>query len=203
MVQNRKDRERALRAIASPQGGYFTARQALGAGYGYRLQHFHRQLGNWQQVDRAVYRFPDFPDSTHEDLIRWALWSSDRSGRVRAVASHETALSVHELGDVMPSTVHLTVPRSFRKASPGGCILHRAELAEPDIEARPGFLVTTPRRTLIDAAESPLSPEHLAGSVRDALRRGLVQRRQLLDDSLPPKARARLIEALREAVEAP
>lgn len=165
-------------------------------GYGYRLQHFHRERGNWLQIDRGVYRFPDFPDSPYEDLIRWALWSRDRRGRTQAVVSHETALSLHELGDVMPGRVHLTVPTRFRKRPPGGCILHRGDLAAEEIEAREGFLVTTPLRTILDVAESALSPEHLSSAIRDALSRGIVRKDRLLEAATSPRARERIIPFL-------
>lgn len=183
--------------LASEQGGYFTAAQALSVGYSYRQQHFHRQRGNWIQVDRGLFRLWNYPDSEHEDLIRWALWSRDRSGKIQAVVSHETALALHELSDVMPANIHMTIPRSFRKKTPQGLVLHRGVVPEFDIEHRQGFLVTTPARTLRDAAESDLSPEHLNQAVFDALVRGLVTRRTVEGFQLSPLARYRLADALR------
>lgn len=182
--------------IAAEQGGYFTAAEARGVGYGYRLQHFHRTQANWQTIDRAIYRYPDFPNSSYEHLIRWALWSRDRKGRTRVVVSHETALALHELGDVMPDRIHLTAPPGFRKRSEGGCVLHRGRLATDDIEERQGFFVTTPLCTLVDVASSALSPEHLSSAVRDALDRGLVRRARLARAPVSSKARRRLLEAL-------
>lgn len=196
MGKDPRETERALWAVASEQGGYFTAAQALAVGYSYPQQHFHCERGNWFRVDRGVFRLREYPPSAHEDLIRWALWSRDRKGRIRAVVSHDTALSLHEFGDVMAGRVHLTVPPGFRKQPPGGCVVHRAALSDSDIERRDGFPVTTPLRTLLDVAESDLSPEHLAAAVRDALARGVVRRSQLLSAELPPHARQRLLEAL-------
>ncbi len=191
-----RDRERALRLIAGSQAGYFSAAQARSVGYGTRLQHFHSVRGNWERVDRGVYRFPDFPHSEHEDLVRWALWSRNRRGEIQAVASHETALAVHELGDVMPVQTHLTVPPGFRKPVPPACVLHRASLGEQERESREGFLLTTALRTLTDVAMEDLPQDYLNGAVRDALRRGFVGRRELVDATQPAKARARLIEAI-------
>jgi predicted transcriptional regulator of viral defense system len=196
MGKDPRENERSLWAVASEQGGYFTASQALAVGYSYPQQHFHSERGNWFRVDRGVFRLREYPPSAHEDLIRWALWSRDRKGRIRAVASHDTALSLHEFGEVMPGIVHLTVPPGFRKRPAGGCVLHRAPLATSDIERRDGFLVTTTLRTLLDVAESDLSPEHLAAAVSDALARGEVRRSQLLSAELSPAARQRLLEAL-------
>lgn len=138
----------------------------------------------------------DYPPGEREDLIRWSLWSRNRQGIPQAVVSHETALTVHELSDVMPALVHLTVPAGFRKRIPPGCVLHKAALAPVDVEARDGYQVTTPLRTLLDVAESPLSREHLNAAVHDALQRGLVRRRQLENASASPQARHRLDQAL-------
>jgi hypothetical protein len=202
MGKDPRENERALWAVASEQGGYFTAAQALAVGYSYPQQHFHRERGNWLWVDRGVFRLREYPPSPHEDLIRWALWSRDRQGRIRAVVSHDTALSLHELGDAMGGKAHLTVPPGFRKQPSGGCVLHRAALPAPDIELRDGFLVTTPLRTLLDLAESDLSPEHLASALRDALARGVVRRSRLLSAETSPKARQRLLDALAAISEA-
>ena len=199
MKRDPKETERALIEIASAQGGYFTAAQALSVGYSYRQQHFHKSRGNWQYIDYGVYRFPNYPESEHEDLVRWSFWSRNRRGEFQATVSHDTALALHDLGDVMPGKVHLTVPPGFRKKAPGGCVLHIASLASHDIEHRRGFNATTPLRTLLDTADSPLSPDLLEGAVRDALRRGVVRKEQLLSAELPMNARDRLRLAVETA----
>lgn len=170
-----QEREQRLFEIAESQGGYFTAKQALRAGYYYRLQVHHKNRGNWLHIERGIYRLRNFPNSPHEDLIRWSLWSHNRKEEPQAVFSHQTALAVHEIGDLMPAKIHFTLPKSFRKPIPGGCVVHRDQLPPEDIERNSGFLVTTPVRTLVDVAEEgAIDPEHLMRSVEDALRRGLV-----------------------------
>jgi len=186
----------ALYRIAASQGGYFTAAQARAAGYTYRQQHFHRSRGNWLLIDRGIFRLRDFPPGEREDLIRWFLWSRNQKGIPQAVVSHETALTVHNLSDVMPERVHLTVPPGFRKRVPAGCILHFASLAEEEIEPRPGYSVTTPLRTLLDVAGSTLSQEHLNVAVEEALERGLVLRGALRNARCQPTVRMRLDRAL-------
>lgn len=79
---------------------------------------------------------------------------------------------------------------------PPGCVLHKGRLAPGDVEARPGFQVTTPLRTLLDVADSPLSQEHLNAAVREALERGLVRRRRWEEADCRPQARRRLDRAL-------
>ncbi len=105
MRRDRQDLRRQLAAVASAQSGYFTAKQALGVGYSYQAQKYHADRGNWQRVDRGVFRLPEWPVGRHDGLVRWSLWS-----RGKAVVSHETALAVFDVGDFNPSLVHLTVP---------------------------------------------------------------------------------------------
>jgi len=196
MRRDPQENARALYQIAAAQGGYFTAAQAWQAGYTYSQQHFHVARGNWFKIDRGLFRLRDFPAGEREDLIRWSLWSRNQKGVPQAVVSHDTALTVHELSDVMPARVHLTVPPRFRKRVPPGCVLHKANPSPDDVEPRTGYQVTTPLRTLIDVADSALSQEHLNKAVRDALDRGLVRRRLLETASCPLEARRRLDQAL-------
>ncbi|MFQ5340905.1 MAG: hypothetical protein ACE5F6_05100 [Anaerolineae bacterium] len=196
MRRDPQENARALYQIAAAQGGYFTAAQARRAGYAYSQQHFHLARGNWVKIERGLFRLRDFPAGEREDLIRWSLWSRNQKGVPQAVVSHETALTIHELSDVMPDKIHLTVPRGFRKNAPAGCVLHKANLASDEIEFRTGYRVTTPLRTLLDVADSPLSQEHVNRAVHDALERGLVRRRVLENAPCPPGARNRLDQAL-------
>src|SRR5712691_13458598 len=126
-----------LYALAESQEGYFTASDAKSLGYVYRYQHFHVKQGNWVRVDRGIYRLKRFPSSSNADLIRWWLWS-----RKKGAISHESAAAVYEIGDVLPSKTHLTVPPDFRKKSAAGVVLHKALLDEKDVETREGCPVT-------------------------------------------------------------
>jgi predicted transcriptional regulator of viral defense system len=197
MKRDPQDNARELYQIAAAQGGYFTAAQARQAGYAYSQQHFHVERGNWLKIERGLYRLRDFPPGEREDLVRWSLWSRDQRGTPQAVISHDTALTVHGLSDVMPAQVHLTVPPGFRKRVPPGCVLHKATLTSEEIEDRYGYWVTKPLRTLCDVATGPLSQEHLNRAVREALERGLVGRRSLETVACSPQARHRLEWTLR------
>ena len=99
----------ALFEVASGQEGLFTTVQAADAGYSPQLLQKHLHGGRIQRIRRGVYRLVHFPPGEHEDLAAVWLWS-DRAG----VFSHETALFLHGLSDVLPSRVHLTVPDPLR-----------------------------------------------------------------------------------------
>jgi predicted transcriptional regulator of viral defense system len=185
---------RALMRVAASLAGHFTAAQALAVGYSYPAQSYHVQRGDWTRIERGIYRFTDWPTDRNADLIRWALWS-----RGLGVVSHESALAIHELGDVMPAHTHLTVPTSFRGRSPGA-ILHRANLPVGDVEDHSGFRVTTPLRSLLDAAAAGMEADRLAHALRDALDRGVVREHLLRQEAERiPGAATRIGPALAQA----
>lgn len=172
---------RALYRTATGQGGYFTSKQAADAGYGKRHVAYHLKAGNFERIGHGLYRLPTVPVSDHDDFIRVSLWSRGRDDVPQAVISHTSALTLHEMSDLLPGKIHLTVPQTFRKAAPRACILHRAAVPPTDAVAWPGFRVTTPLRTLIDAANSPTVPiDQLRQAITDALERGLVRRSVLV-----------------------
>lgn len=165
--------------VAERQSGYFTAAQALEAGYSYASQHYHHKAGNWLRDGWGIYRLARYPHTPGEELVRLMLWSRDRAGETQAVVSHDTALQAYELSDVLPVETHLTVPKRFRKEPPEGVVLHRVDLSEGEVRERDGYWITTPLRTLFDVAASSLSPEHLEAATTEALEKGLVRRRTL------------------------
>lgn len=174
-----RDSARTLAALAQEQGGYFTAKQAADAGYQYPQLVYHVTAGNFERVAHGLYRLPTAPVAEHDDLIRLTFWSRDQKDAPQAVVSHDSALVLHELTDLLPDHVHLTVPRTFRKPAPKGCVLHKTALERDEIQERAGFRVTSPLRTLLDAAAGGVSQEQLDNAVRDALARGLVRRSAL------------------------
>ena len=194
MARDRQALRRQLTKLAATQSGYFSAKQALGVGYSYQAQKYHADRGNWQRVNRGVFRLPEWPVSRHDDLVRWSLWS-----RGKAVVSHETALAVHDLGDVNPALVHLSVPPNFR-ARASGLRLHRSELSPEDVAPYDGFRITTPLRSLLDVAADTGDVEQMATATADALRAGMLTRDQLLHraDRFDPRAALVIERALRE-----
>ncbi|MHC4844955.1 MAG: type IV toxin-antitoxin system AbiEi family antitoxin domain-containing protein [Planctomycetota bacterium] len=198
--RNAQKAYQALVAVAQLQGGYVTAKQARAAGFDYSHLTYHRQAGNIERAGRGLYRLPEVPRSEHDRLIRLSLASRGHEDVPRAVVSHATALALHDLSDVMPRKVHLTVPPGWRQRPPTGCVMHRARLQPSDTEEWTGFRVTTPLRTILDVAAEPRFPaEQLDRAVEDALRRGLVRRsrlKQALNDCSTDTAHERLAAAL-------
>lgn len=186
---NIEDKRRKLYSIAVNQQGYFTAKQAISCGYSHRIQHYHKNQGHWIEIERGFFRLSNFPASEYEDFVRWSFWSRNREDKQQAVISHESALAVHELGDVMPSKVHLTVPPKFRKESQEGCVIHKQILKPDDVEQRDGFMITTPLRTIVDVAEDSISEDYLEQAVRDAFNKGVIVPASIIQAQMSKKAK--------------
>ena len=192
---------RRLYETAQGQGGFFTTRQAHEAGFKDNVHPYHVRSGNWVRERRGVYRLAQFPLPARPDLMIWQLWSRNRHDQPQGVFSHKTALTLHELSDAMPAKLDMTVPPGFQRmaAIPEVLRLHRARLTERDVETIDGVRVTTPRRTLIDVmVEGELAPELQAQAVSEALRRGLIRRRQIEDARVSTRARQRISRVLKQ-----
>jgi hypothetical protein len=173
MPNDRRELRRTLFALASTQGGYFTATQARNVGYSHQAQAYHVKAGNWLRVGRALFRLAEWLPDTHDDLRRWTLWSNGGG-----VVSHETSLSVHGIGEFESPRVHMTVPASFTSRDPA-VTLHRAALTPDDIADHTGFSVTTPLRSLIDIAAQRPDEDQLARAIADSHDAGQLTLRQL------------------------
>lgn len=110
-------------------------------------------------------------------------------GKDVAVVSHETALDLLDLSDVIPHAIHLTIPRSRRYHSglPGVAIHTTTRPLSPgDVTTREDIRLTSATRTILDAAETGTGPEQIETAVHQAIRRGLA-----LPDTLRARARER------------
>jgi predicted transcriptional regulator of viral defense system len=162
--------------IAEAQHGLFTTKQAKQAGYSEKAQHYHARAGNWIRDYRGIYRLARYPRSEWADLMLWQLWSRNREDVPQRVYSHETALSLYELSDVMPARLHMTVPHGFDRSAeiPSILVLHRANLPESEIGTIEGIRVARPVRTILDViANGKLAPELVRQASREAIDRGL------------------------------
>ncbi len=139
MPRSTRDAARSLRATAQEQGGYFTAKQAKTSGYDYAHLEYHVSTGAFERVGHGLYRLMSIPPADDEDLIRLSLWSRNREDEPQAVISHESALVLHDLTELLPDRIHLTVPPGFRKDPPEGCTIHKAVLLPADVRGTDGI----------------------------------------------------------------
>src|SRR5258705_8415243 len=113
-----KEAARRLYETAQAQQGFFTTKQAIRAGLAEKTHAYHVKAGNWIRVHRGIYRLSDFPPPDPPDLMLWFLLSQNRKENSEGTYSHETALCLHELSDIMPSKVNMTVPKHLRTNNP-------------------------------------------------------------------------------------
>jgi predicted transcriptional regulator of viral defense system len=181
-----------LYAIAEDQAGYFTAAQARSAGlHQVRLVQLAKQ-GDIERVSRGVYRFARFPISQHGYFMEAVLWPQVRRPDAAGVVSHESALVIHELSDVSPARVHITLPTNvrIRRQVPQGLVIHYADLAPDDVERIGGVPVTTPEKTIRDAHASHIGNALVAQAIADGLRSGALSKagaKRLERDLVGPK----------------
>jgi len=174
--------EQRLYDIASLQQGYFTARQAKEAGYADSRFAYYVNKGRWTREGRGIYRLANYPTGDRPDLVYWSLWSCNRVGEVQGVFSHQTALAIHELSDIMPAKYHLTVPTGFRKyhPPPENLILHYNNLKPIEILDYEGYRVTTPEKTVDDVLlDDKISEEIVTQAMSDGLNKGVLSRSRL------------------------
>jgi predicted transcriptional regulator of viral defense system len=102
--------------------------------------------------------------------VFWPQLRSDVTG----VLSHQSALLLHDLSDVNPPQVHITLPKAFilRREPPKWLAVHRAEFDPNDVELINGLPTTTLRRTLCDLHAIGANAI-VASAIADARAKGL------------------------------
>lgn len=180
MNDRQRPNRQSLLDLATGQQGYFTASQARACGYSAPLLSHHASSGGFAKIRRGVYRFSDIPPFKREaELTAWLA-----AGRDTSVLSHETALELLGLGDVIPDRIHLTIPRSRRGYRGGkGVKIHTSSrpLRTEDRTTWRGMNLTSVARSIVDAVESGTHPDQAAAAIRTALDRGLTTTDRLLE----------------------
>jgi predicted transcriptional regulator of viral defense system len=187
-----------LYETAAPQGGYLTARQAANVGVSRQTLSYHATSGgSLERVGPAVYRLRRFPVPSHGHVIAGWLALS----RADAVISHESALELLDITDVIADRVHVTLPRDKRGlAVPGEVRAHYTVRPPGGAERRriAGVPVTTVERTVTDLLRTNGWTEQIDLAVQQSVRRGLTTPRKLRA-AVPAKWQRRLDSALERA----
>lgn len=160
--------------VAEQQAGYFTSQQALAAGYTQPLLAYHTRTCRFSRIKRGIYRLSLFPEVPFADLfVAWLQTGQD------SVISHDSALVVYGLSDILPSRIHVTMARTASRRRTD-LQLHTNRLTSDEITRREGLPVTTVPRTLADVITSGLGEEQVHQAIREAVARGLVSEKALL-----------------------
>jgi len=165
------ERHVRLSEIASTQAGYFTLKQAYANGYGSKdvliaEEHVHA-------CGADLFRLLQFPADDHEDLI--ILWLLTNKA---AVISHDTALALHQLSDILPTRRHITVPPGWTASEdaplPSDVVVHEGNVDPTEITWMGPIPYTKTLRTLRDCTQKSLSPDLLDQAIDEASERGLI-----------------------------
>jgi predicted transcriptional regulator of viral defense system len=194
-----KDAGARLYVLAEGRAGYLTARDAAEAGIPRStLSHHARPGGRLVHVARGLYRLRDYPSSPHEHIVAGWLRTPPSSD---AVVSHESALELDDLSDVIADEVHVTVPRAQRRKPIDGVVIHPTTFPVTGRQRREvlGMPVTTVDRTIVDVLRATGLTEQVEVAVAEALRRGLTTKRRLraTADEFPKTVQRQIAELTR------
>jgi hypothetical protein len=160
--------------LAERQAGYFTAAQARSVGvHQVRLVQL-RQSGDIERASRGVYRLVRFPISPLGHYMEAALWPQVRRPDAHGVISHVSALALHELSEVSPAKIHISLAPNLRvrRALPRQLVLHFEPLEPEDVQLIEGVPVTTPVRTIRDVHAAHLGSALVRRAIDDGRRTG-------------------------------
>ena len=161
----------ALVDVALDQYGFLTPGDARDAGVDpHRLVEMSRR-GTLERVDHGLYRLPVVAHTALDHLMQATLWP-----RGQGVLCHDTALDVHDLCDVNPAKIHITVPASYRlnRELPAAYVLHRRDLAADEVTRHEGIPIVTPARAILDGIDAGLRAGLVEQAIDTARQRGLL-----------------------------
>lgn len=162
----------SLRDLAFDQHGLVTNADARDLGIDpHRLQVMEdRRLV--ERVSRGVYRFADVPPDELDQYMEAVLWPFP----IRGALSHETALDLHDLCDVNPSRVHVTVPAGYRttRTIPPMIELHREDLPAGEVGWHDGIPIVHPRRAIRGSVDNEVGWHLVEQAIATARRRGRI-----------------------------
>ena len=158
-----------LLASAARQHGYFTTRQAAELGISRRALAWRAARGFVDRSGYGLYRLAHWPIEANDDL--YALQARAPFGTF----SHETALTLLGLSDIIPRAIHFTIPESSRLGARPGVQLHRSRhLAASARILRDGLWVSGAAQALLDSARIGSDPDQLVEAAREARARAML-----------------------------
>lgn len=168
-----------LLGLATEQYGYVTAEQAVELGFAKSRLPQMAARGVVERVGHGLYRFPALPHTALDQYMQAVLWPH----RSHGVISHASALALHDLCDVNPAHIDITVPACYRvtRVPPSVYRLHHRTLRPTDIARHEGVPVVTPRRATLDGVEAHLRHGLIEQATETARRRGLITRAEAVE----------------------
>lgn len=131
------------------------------------------ERGTLVRVAYGLYRVPAIPVTGLDQYMEATLWP--RGG---GVLSHDTALDLHELCDINPAKVHVTVHKDLRirREIPAAYRLHHRDLTEREVTGHEGIPIVTPARAIRDGIEVQLGAHLIEQAIVNARQRGAISK---------------------------
>jgi predicted transcriptional regulator of viral defense system len=166
----------AVFEIAADHYGFLTVEQARDAEVSHKTLHAMVRRGTLEHVSNGLYRVAAISPAPRAQYMEASLWPRGLQG----IISHDSALVLHDLSDVNPTRIHVTVPSRHRilRPVPPLYVVHHADLAANEVEYVEGIPATTPSRTIRDCYQAHLGPALIRQAVEDAVRRGMISAAQ-------------------------
>jgi predicted transcriptional regulator of viral defense system len=135
-----------------------------------RLNDYWRR-GLADRLGYGIYRLHMIPPGEWDEFMGAAIWPDGRG-----VLSHETALDLHDLCDVNPNHIDVTVPKAYRthREIPAKYRLHHRNIDAGDVTTINGVPIVTPRRAIVDGIEAGLRLTLIEQAIDTAQRQAMV-----------------------------
>lgn len=157
-----------LWGVALDQHGYVTSRDATRLGINVVEL---GKLASRNQLERlayGIYRFPQLPVTPLGSYMFATLWANGRG-----VLSHDTALDLHELCDINPTRIHLTVSTDhrYKPSRKGGelYVVHKEHLDPAEVTNHEGIPIVAPATAIGQAIRSGVQ-SHLVNQAIETAR---------------------------------
>jgi predicted transcriptional regulator of viral defense system len=175
--------------VARDQHGFVRAADLRDIGLDPKRLVDYSRRGLADHLGYGVYRLRLVPPGPWDEFMQAALWPDGRG-----VLSHETALDLHDLCDVNPNHIDITVPADYRthREVPDVYRLHRRALVDEDVGYVHGMPVVTPARAITDGIDAGLRPTLIEQAIDTAEREAMIT-----------SATATSLRAMRNPVEQP
>lgn len=162
--------------IAFNQHGFVTFENILELGSDPAILRVWNKRGLVEKVGHGIYRFPELPSTPLQPYMLASLWPSGRG-----ILSHDTALELHELCDINPDKIHITLPPEYRPRRRGGenYVIHRGKLVEADLTWHEGIRIVTPAKSIEQAMDSGVPRQLIRQALETATKLGRVPREKL------------------------
>lgn len=168
--------QRQLYEKATGQHGIVTTNDARELGIDGAVLRMLHSRGRMVRLSRGVYRFPEMPAGPLDQYAAATFWPQG----VRGVLSHATALERHDLCDVNPSRIDLTLPRAYdvnpRREIPGHLQLHFEDIPSEDLTMIEGLPIVTPLRAIVDTITGGVRADLVQQAIDTLKERGMLSR---------------------------